>query len=203
MKLYTKPGACSTADHIALCWCDAKFVSHNVTPELLKDPKFLELNPMGQIPVLVDGDFVITQNVAILTYIAESFPNAKLLGDGSLQQKTEALRWLSFVNSDVHPKFTLIFGGTKYSSDPAVIEALSKGARTILHKLFEQANEQLNGKEWIAGFRSVADPYFFMTLTWAKRLNIDLSGFTNLQNYFNKMQKDQGVQAAFKAEGLI
>ncbi|CAI3937079.1 Glutathione S-transferase (GstA) (PDB:1A0F) [Commensalibacter communis] len=203
MKLYTKPGACSTADHIALCWCGAKFESQNVTPELLKDPKFLELNPMGQIPVLVDGDFVLTQNVAILTYIAESFPNAKLLGDGSLQQKAEALRWLSFVNADVHPKFALIFGGTKYSSDPAVVEALSKGAREILHKLFGQANDQLNGKEWIAGFRSVADPYFFMTLTWAKRLNIDLSNYANLQNYFEKMQKDQGVQAAFKAEGLI
>ncbi|CAI3942923.1 Glutathione S-transferase (GstA) (PDB:1A0F) [Commensalibacter communis] len=203
MKLFTKPGACSTADHIALCWCDAKFEFQNVTPELLKDPKFLELNPMGQIPVLVDGDFVLTQNVAILTYIAESFPNAKLLGDGSLQQKAEALRWLSFVNADVHPKFALIFAGAKYSSDPTIIEALSKGARNILHKLFGKANDQLNGKEWISGFRSVADPYLFMTLTWAKHLNIDLSNYGNLQNYFDKMQKDQGVQAAFKAEGLI
>lgn len=203
MKLYTKPGACSTADHIALCWCDAQFEAQNVTPELLQDPKFLKLNPMGQIPVLVDGDFVLTQNVAILTYIAESFPKGKLLGDGSLQHKAEALRWLSFVNADVHPAFSLIFGGKKYSSDPVIVEALAKGAAERLHKLFAQANDQLNGKEWIAGFRSVADPYLFMTLTWAARVGLDLSAFANLQKYIEKMQKDSGVQSAFKAEGLI
>lgn len=203
MKLYTKPGACSTADHIALCWCDTQFEVENVTPELLQDPQFLKLNPMGQIPVLVDGNFVLTQNVAILTYIGESFPKAKLLGEGSLKQKAEALRWLSFVNADVHPAFSLIFGGKKYSSDPAVIDALDKGARARLHKLYAQANDQLNGQEWIAGFRSVADPYLFMTLTWAQRLKIDLITFANLQKFFEKMQKDPGVVAAFKAEGLI
>lgn len=203
MKLYTKPGACSTADHIALCWCDAQFEAENVTPELLQDPKFLKLNPMGQIPVLVDGDFVLTQNVAILTYIAESFPKAKLLGDGSLKQKAEALRWLSFVNADVHPAFSLIFGGKKYSSDQAVIDSLAKGANTRLQKLYTQANDQLNGKEWIAGFRSIADPYLFMTLTWAPRVKIDLSAFTNLQKFIEKMKKDPGVIAAFKAEGLV
>lgn len=203
MKLYTKPGACSTADHIALYWCDTQFEAENVTLELLKDPKFLKLNPMGQIPVLVDGDFVLTQNVAILTYIAESFPKAKLLGDGSLKQKAEALRWLSFVNADVHPAFSLIFGGKKYSSDQTVIDALAKGVSARLQKLFTQANGQLNGKEWIAGFRSVADPYLFMTLTWAQHLKIDLTAFANLQKFVEKMKKDPGVIAAFKAEGLV
>lgn len=203
MKLYTKPGACSTADHIALCWCDTQFEVENVTPELLQDPQFLKLNPMGQIPVLVDGNFVLTQNVAILTYIGESFPKAKLLGDGSLKQKAEALRWLSFVNADVHPAFSLIFGGKKYSADQAVVDALTKGAHARLQKLYAQANDQLNGKEWIAGFRSIADPYLFMTLTWAQSLKIDLTAFANLQKFFEKMQKDPGVVAAFKAEGLI
>lgn len=203
MKLYTKPGACSTSGHIALYWAKAKFEAENVTPELLQDPKFLKLNPMGQIPVLVDGDFVLTQNVAILSYIAETFPEAKLLGDGSIKQKAEALRWLAFVNADVHPAFSLIFGGKKYSSDETVVAVLDKGARARLQKLYAQANDQLNGKEWIAGFRSVADPYLLMTLTWAKRLKIDLSAFTNLHNFVERMEKDSGVIAAFKAEGLI
>ncbi|MDI2091366.1 glutathione S-transferase family protein [Commensalibacter oyaizuii] len=202
MKLYTKPGACSTADHIALHWSRAEFESENVTPETLQDANFLKLNPSGQIPVLVDGSFVLTQNVAILTYIAEKFPQSRLLGDGSILQKAEALRWLAFVNADIHPAFSLIFGGKKYSNDPAVIDALDKGARARLQKLYTQANVQLSGKEWIAGFRSVADPYLFMTLRWAELLKIDLSSFEHLNKFYQKMTKDHGVIAAFEAEGL-
>lgn len=203
MKLYSKAGACSTADHIALCWSNAKFECEIVTPESLTKPEFLKLNPLGQVPVIVDGSFVLTQNVAILNYIADSFPESKLLGDGTPKQRAEALHWLAFVNSDIHPAFALIFGGKNYSSDPTFLAILDKAARERLHKFFAQADAQLSGKEWIAGFRSVADPYLFMTLNWAKAIKLDLSSFQNLEQYFQKMQKDTGVIAAFKAEGII
>ncbi|MBI0017164.1 MULTISPECIES: glutathione S-transferase family protein [unclassified Commensalibacter] len=202
LKLYTIPGACSTGCHIALYWCKADFDFEIVDHDGLKKDEFLKLNPSGQVPVLVDDRFVLTENVAIMNYIADSFPQGKLLGDGSKQQRAEALRWLAFVNSDIHPVFGLIFGGQQISGDQKVIEILDTAARKKLHKLYGQVDKQLAEKEWIAGFRSVADPYLFMTLTWVQNLKIDILSYKNLLQFYMKMQKDDGVLAVFKAEGI-
>ena len=109
---------------------------------------------------------------------------------------------MAFVNSDIHPVFGLIFGGQQISGDQKVIEILDTAARKKLHKLYGQVDKQLAEKEWIAGFRSVADPYLFMTLTWVQNLKIDISSYKNLLQFYIKMQKDDGVLAVFKAEGI-
>ena len=57
--------------------------------------------------------------------------------------------------------------------------------------------------EWLAGFRSFADPYLFITLGWAKKLGIDLSDLSHVQAFHQRMSADPGVQTAFKAEGLM
>ena len=69
MKLYYMPGACSLADHIALEWTGAKYEAQAVSRDALKQTEFLALNPQGSVPCLVDDDFVLTQNVAILFYL--------------------------------------------------------------------------------------------------------------------------------------
>jgi glutathione S-transferase len=105
MKLYTKPGACSTADHIALQWTGQPFEVQVMTAAQMKEPAYLAINPTGAVPAIVDGEFVLTQNAAIMGYIADRHPQAQLAGDGSPQQRAQAARWLSFVNSDLHPAF--------------------------------------------------------------------------------------------------
>ena len=122
MKLYTSPGACSLADHIALQWTGALFEAQVVSREQRRQPDFLALNPDGAVPVLQNGDWVLTQNAAILNYIADKFPEAKLGGDGSPESRAEVNRWLAFVNSDLHPAFKPIFGSTSYLGDQAIIE---------------------------------------------------------------------------------
>ena len=59
MKLYYMPGACSLADHIALEWANADYEACAVSRDALKQPEFLALNPMGSVPCLTDGDFVL------------------------------------------------------------------------------------------------------------------------------------------------
>ncbi|MFX7883154.1 glutathione S-transferase N-terminal domain-containing protein, partial [Acinetobacter baumannii] len=83
MKLYSKPGACSTADHIALQWTGQPFEVELLNKDTLKGPEFLKINPAGAVPALVDGDFVLLQNAAIMGYIADTYPQAGLGGDGS------------------------------------------------------------------------------------------------------------------------
>jgi len=202
MKLYTKPGACSTAVHIDLCWTGQPFDAQVVDADYMKSPEFRALNPAGSVPVLVDGDFVLTQNAAIVGYIADTCPQAALAGDGSARQRAEAARWLSFVNSDLHPAFKPLFGPAAFIEDPAQHDAVKAAARKRVRGLFEAADRQLQGREWLAGFRSFADPYLYITLRWAGRTGIDLSGLEQLAGFGARMDADAGVLRALKAEGL-
>ncbi|MFI8719904.1 glutathione S-transferase N-terminal domain-containing protein [Stenotrophomonas sp. NPDC077464] len=202
MKLYSKPGACSTADHIALQWTGQPFDVELLDKDTMKAPAYLAINPSGAVPAIVDGSFVLTQNAAIMGYIADSYPQAGLAGDGSPQQRAEANRWLAFVNSDLHPAFTPLFGPGRFIGDEAQYDAVRDSARKRLRGLYETANRQLADKPWLAGFRSYADPYLYITLRWAAGAKIDLSGLDNLAAFKTRMEADAGVQAALKAEGL-
>ncbi|MBO9715549.1 MAG: glutathione S-transferase N-terminal domain-containing protein [Pseudoxanthomonas sp.] len=202
MKLYTKPGACSTAVHIDLRWTGGAFDVEVLDADAMKAPAFRALNPAGSVPVLVDGDFVLTQNAAIVGYIADRFPQAGLAGDGSPRQRAEAARWLSFVNSDLHPAFKPLFGPGNFIEDPAQHEAVKAAARKRVRGLLETADRQLQGRQWLAGFRSFADPYLYVTVLWAGRTGVDLSGLEALAAFKARMDADAGVQRTFKAEGL-
>ena len=202
MKLYSSPGACSTADHIVLQWTGGDFEVEVVPREKRQSPEYLAINPAGAVPALRDGDYVLTQNAAILGYIADTWPQARLAGDGSARERAEANRWLAFVNSDLHPAFKPIFGPARFIVDEAQHDAVKTQARNNVRALFERANAQLEGQPWLAGFRSYADPYLYITLRWADGCGVDLSGLDNLAAFKRRMEADPGVQAALKAEGL-
>jgi len=202
MKLYSMPGACSTACHISLHWSRAAFSVQVLARDELKSDAYLPINPAGAVPALVDGDFTITQNAAIVGYIADLNPDAGLAGDGSPRQRAEASRWLAFCNADVHPAFLPLFGPGRFIADEAQFDAVKDAARQRLRGLFERADRQLAGRDWIAGFRSYADPYLYITLRWAANTGVDLSGLGNLARFVQRMDADAGVQAALKAEGL-
>lgn len=202
MKLYTSPGACSTADHIALQWAGTPFEIEIVTRDQRQSPGYLAINPAGTVPVLRDGDYTLTQNAAILGYIADTCPAAQLAGDGSARQRAEANRWLAFVNSDLHPAFKPIFGPGRYLADQPQHEAVKAQARNNVRGLLEHANRQFEGRQWLAGFRSYADPYLYVTLRWAANTGVELGGLDNLHAFKQRMDADPGVQAALKAEGI-
>lgn len=202
MKLYTSPGACSMADHIVLQWTGAAFEAQIVPHEQRKQPWFLQLNPAGAVPVLEDDGWVLTQNVAILNYLADRFPEARLAGDGTPKGRAEVNRWLAFLNSDVHPAFKPLFGANAALGKEA--EERSKDqARKQLRELFQRADAQLAGRDYLVGERSIADPYLFVVMQWTKMQGVDLSGMDNLAAFDARMAADPGVQAAMKTEGLI
>ena len=203
MKLFTSPGACSTADHIVLQWIGQPYEFQIVTREQRATPEYRAINPSGAVPALQVGDWVLTQNSAILHYLADRSPEAGLCGNGSAESRAEVNRWLAFVNADVHPAFLPLFGATHYLEDQAAIEKSHTHARTRLRGMYVSVNAQLEGKEWITGSRSIVDPYLFITLQWAKKTGVDLSGLDNLARFDAHMAADPGVQAAMRAEGLL
>ncbi len=202
MKLYYSPGACSLADHVVLEWIGKPYEAVRVTREERKQPEFLKINPAGAVPVLEDGGWRLTQNAAILNFLADSFPEAGLGGDGTPKSRAEANRWLAFVNSDMHPAFKPLFGSTAYLGDEAAIEKSKADAKKKLRGMFETADAQLAGRDWLIGQRSIADPYLFVLTRWAKANAIDLSGLSNLERFFANMLADAAVQKAMQEEGL-
>ena len=201
MKLYFTPGTCALADHIALEWIGAPYDAQLVTREERKQPAYLAINPAGAVPALdVDG-WILTQNVAILGYLADRFPEAKLGGDGSLESRAVVNQWLSIVNSDVHPLFKPFFGSVDYLGDSPEIETIRDNNREMLRTWFERIDAQLDGKQYVAGGRSIVDPYLFVVLRWSKAAKIDLSGLDNVRAFFDRMHGDPGVRRALDIQG--
>ncbi len=202
MKLYYFPGACSLGDHIVLEWLGTPFELKRVEQEDRAQPEYRKLNPAGSVPVLEHDGWALTQNVAILDYLMQTHPNAGLTGDGSAKSHAEVMRWLAFFNADVHPSFRPLFGSTAYLEDATAIAKTQQHARKQLRTLFERTNAQLEGRDYIAGPRSIADPYLFVMLRWADALKLDMQGLEHLAAFKQRMLADSGVQRALKAEGI-
>lgn len=201
MKLYYLPGACPLAAHIVLEWTGAPYELQQVSRTEIKEPAYLKMNPLGAVPVLQNDDITLTQNAAILEYLSELHPEADLVGK-TREERAETRRWLGFCNSDLHRTFSLVFSAAAYVSDPKAQEDLVRNVMNRLHTLFGILNDQLKGKTWLTGKRSVADPYLYTVMRWAKGKQVDLAGMANLEAFFQHMSADAGVQTALKAEGL-
>lgn len=202
MKLYSFSGSCALAAHISLLWSGQPFELKMLTRDELATPAIRALNPNSKVPILVDGDLVLTQNTAILNYIAESYPAANLVGT------TPALRaqtnlWLGFINSDIHPAYIPLFGATAYLDNQQAIEQTKVHARTLLRKYYEQIDARLNGRDWLTGTRSIADAYLFITAVWAGLVGLDLKGLEHLAGFIARMRADPSVQKALKDQGLV
>lgn len=200
MKLYYFPGACSLADHIVLEWIGIPYETVKMDQASTKSSEYLALNPNGTVPLLVDGDFVLSQNAAILYYLAERYPDARLLGDGTLRGRADVLRWLGLLNSDVHPAFKPLFKPSRFHPDASLASAIADIARTHVREYLELINARLRGRDWLVNERSIADPYLFVLLRWTLRFEIDLDGLANLERFFERMYADAGVRAAVIAE---
>ena len=201
MKLYYMPGACSLASHIVLEWLGKPYETHKLSRDELKGPEFLKINPLGAVPALADGDWTLTQNVAILEYLAEQAPQSKLMGDGSARSRAEVRRWLGFINSDLHKTFSLVRadalpvrGRRAEGTGRQRVQAALRCSRSSM--------PSWPASPLVGADPSVADAYLYVVLTWAHGKQVDLTGLDNLAAFFKRMQENSGVKAARKAEGL-
>lgn len=202
MKLYSFPGSCALGANIALEWIGQPYELQLLQKSDLATPALRALNPNGQVPILVDDGWALSENAAILNYLADKFPDAKLGGEHTPRGRAEVNRWLAVMNSDVHPAFKPLFGATSYLGDEAMIEKSRDAARQQLRTWYERLDRQLTGRDWLAGSRSIADPYLFLTLRWAKFVKVDLTGLDHLKAFEQRMRADAGVQRALKMQAL-
>lgn len=200
MKLYYFLGACSLAVHIVIEWIERSYETVEMTLESTKSSAYLALNPGGTVPLLVDDGFLLTEGVAILSYLADLNPQARLLGDGSPRARAEAMRWLVFLNSDVHKAFKPIFAPARFLPDAAYSKALADNARVHVREYLARLDARLQDRDWLTGTLSVADPYLFVMVRWAVNVKVEMDAFKNLGRFLQRMRSNPGVRRALMVE---
>ncbi|MDP5293814.1 glutathione binding-like protein [Oceanimonas sp. CHS3-5] len=204
MKLYYKPGACSLAPHIVLCWLESPFELELADT---RDPEFLKINYMAAVPVLMTDDMgALYQNSAILRYLAR-LPDGEHLGPGTdpvLQYQCDY--WLSFLNADVYNAFVPFFAPQKYTSDRsfAAHDAIKAAVPARVTPFLQRMDNHLASRTWYMDeHRSIVDACAFAYEYWATQvLPQGLTPYPHLARHFQDMKEDAGVRRALGEEGL-
>lgn len=206
MKLYILAGVCSFVPHTALVMAkhsdgiDYEIV--NMSREALKGPEFLAINPQGSVPVLQDDDFVLAQNLAILSYLNDKFPKANLLGTGNAQQRAKTQYWLSFCNADLHKTFAPIFNPARVVVDENCYQSATQQAINNFLNLLAIVNQQLANQDFLNDEFTIADVYLYVILRWATAKQVDFSQYTHLAKFIKTVEQNKFVEQALQEEAL-
>ncbi|WP_367107342.1 glutathione S-transferase family protein [uncultured Psychrobacter sp.] len=203
MKLYVIPGTCAVVPHTALEWTGADYELELLDHDSVKSEEYLKINPQGAVPSIVDGDTIITQNIATQVYIDANYPETNIFGDNETPaEKGEFMHWLAFVNADLHKAFAPLFGPDGFIEDESAQEQLKAKAKEKIAHLLRLPNEQLSKHDYLTGTKTTADIYLYVTLTWAKKFEIDLSKYNNLNDFVKRIEEDKGLTAVLEQQGL-
>jgi glutathione S-transferase len=201
MKLYYFPAACSQAANISLREAGLKFELVKVDRHTRKASDGLdlnELNPKGYVPVLtLDSGEVLTENVAVLLYIADRNPAARLAPPAGTLERYRLIESLSFINSELHRTFTPMFRAD------APEEAKQYARKNLMARL-DYTQGALGNRSFLVGDTfTVADAYLFTVLGWGSYVKLDIGQWPPLQRYAETIGKRPHVIEALKAEGLV
>ena len=193
MKLYLAPGACSLADHIALHEAGLAFerVRVDLRTKRTEDGRdFTEVNPKGYVPALVlDDGQLLTENVAILSWIAERAPELSPKGELG---RIRLIEMLAFIATELHKPFVRAFFPTSDAEQAAAREGIGTRLGFLAERL---AGDYLFGRA-----ASVADAYLYVMLRWAQMSKLGVPA--PLAAYALRMEARPAVQLALQHEGL-
>jgi glutathione S-transferase len=209
IKLYFGPGACSFVPHCLLEIAQAEF-----EPVMLKlhkgeqrEAAFRQINPHGQVPVLIDGETVVTQLIAIVLYLEAKFPQAHFLPT-ELIQRSKALEILSWMNNTAHTTFAHIFMPQKFTvHEPSQIEiknfAIEKYKEQLSELQAHVEHMQSIGQPWLSGAHiGPLDAYALTLFRWGTMAKITPSQHPLLWSYVQAVSEQPGVKRAIERERL-
>jgi glutathione S-transferase len=185
LTLYFAPGSSSMAVHIALHEISIPFEGKPMSFKGgdLREPGYLSLNPEGKVPTLVLDGRPLTEVAAILFFLAKRFPDADLLPRDDIEAEAQALSWMSFAASTLHPARRR---GLDYAKE-----------------VYGIADRRL-GSGWAIGRYSIADIHVFR-LYWrfANSLKPPPEAFPNLTAHYARMAARPAVRRTIEIETAI
>jgi glutathione S-transferase len=195
---------CSTAVHIALEEAGIPFNGTEVSWKRGLNVKELEaVNPMGQVPTLVDGDRVLTQMHACLEYIADH-GKKKLLPELGTWERTQATRWLAFLSADLQKNFGPIFRASTWTKSEEAQNDIKTAFRGNIEKALAQVDAHLKGRDFMLGKSfSVVDAHLFIVTGWCKMADVKIGGkYPNLMAFMKRVNELPSVKKVLAAEGM-
>jgi glutathione S-transferase len=203
MRLYFKPGACSLSSRIVLTELGLSHDAVKVDTETgltETGADYRVINPKGYVPALeLDGGVVITENPAILQYLADANPKAGLAPANGTIARVHLQEWLNFTASELHKAFGPYFGAR-------TPEGAEKDAADVklARRIGDVERGLADGRSHILGDRfTVADAYLFVVLNWSNFIGFDLKRWPHVASYVARMAARPAIRAAMLREGLI
>ena len=201
MKLYYSPGACSLSPHIV-----ARELGIDITLEKVDTKSkqteaghdFLQVNPKGYVPALqLDNGDVLTEGTAIVQYLADRKPEAKLAPANGTFERARLQETLGYISTELHKSYTPLF----YPTTPVEVK---QERRDYLRRRYGLIEQTLAKQPYLLGDDfSVADAYLFTVTNWAGHVDLDLSDFKALAAFQQRVASRPSAQAALEAEGLL
>lgn len=206
LTLYFSPGACSTASHIAL---EESGLPYEEKPTILskgehKTPDYLKINPRSKVPALrVDGH-TITENTAILTYVAKQAPQKNLWPKDPVQE-AHCIGTMAWFSNTVHPSFTHVFRPEKFvEGGDEVKNAVKEMGRKTFWENLQEIDRLLGSNQWMLGSQyTVADCYAIVFYGWGTRIELPLADLKNYTAWKDRMLERPPVRKVLESEGNV
>ena len=202
MELYFSPLACSMATRVVLYEAGESASFLEVDPKtkrvLASEADFLAVNPLGLVPTLRtdDGD-ILTENAAILQYVANRFPGANITASND-RERARLHQWLCFIGTELHKG---LFGTLLDRKAPAEVHAYT--LKKSLSRL-DYLNTYLEGREFLLDRFTVADAYLVTVLNWSLATpQIDVAKWPNVKDYLSRLRKRPSVAKALAEEMVL
>lgn len=199
LTLYYMPGACSLSPHIVAQEAGIPLTLQKVGKDkkLPDGGDFFAVTGKGLVPVLrLEDGRTLTEGPAIVQYLADLKPEAKLAPPNGTWERYQLQSWLNFITSELHKQFSPLF-------NPASSEEVKQTFRDVLASRFDWLAPQLADRPFLMGEQlTVADAYLFNVLRWTPFVGVDLSRWPTLAAFVARMRERPSVQAAMQEEGI-
>ncbi len=203
LTFYYAPGTCALASHLALEYAGARYeaIRLDFGKQEQRSPDYLRINPKGRVPALITERGILTETPALLQFISQSFPDAKMmpLDDPFLLARANAFN--SYLCSTVHVAHAHRVRGVRWADDADAIEAMKKKAPQIMRESFELIERDMLKTPWVLGEDfSVCDMYLFTLAQWLKGDGVDIGQFPNVADHQRRMAEDPVVVRVLAAQ---
>jgi glutathione S-transferase len=199
MDLYFSPLACSMATRVALYEAGANARYFEVDPETKvvqnDGSDFTKVNPLGLVPTLrTDDGVVLTENAAILQYVADHLPQAGMsAADGT--ERSRLQQWLCFIGTELHKSLFVPLLDKK-----AAPEVKSYALAKNLSRL-DYLENYLKGRDYLLDHFSVADAYLVTVINWTMATPpVELAKWPTLKAYYERLRARPSIAKAIAEE---
>ncbi|BBQ53192.1 glutathione S-transferase family protein [Aeromonas jandaei] len=199
LTLFFAPGSCAVAVQIALLETGAPFTARqlNLAAGEQRSPEYLAINPKGRVPALITEQGTLTETPALLLYVAQRFPAAKLapLDNPFLLARMQEIN--SFLASTVHVSHAHGRRGSRWADDEQAIAAMQQKVASNMRDGFAQIEQHYLAGPWVLGEQfSVADIYLFVVAGWLKSDGVEISEFPKVADHYRRMLSRPAVNKA-------